>query len=146
MELYFQSDIWNRATLFRSTLESGTLLRSISVFGALEPSIAFNMKSRECLYVIVGLLRTILGYIVQSQQLVEFFSTLASWRRRSALLQGQISLRRIILCLSISAVYIIPDNILQQYRTVLFTLYRRAFCTGTRTFAEKCKRSLRGTK
>ena len=81
--------------------------------GLFELSIAFNMESRGCLCVIlVGLLRTILGYIVQSQQLIVFFNKLASWRRRSVLLQVQIFSRRIILCLSRSAVYIILDKVL----------------------------------
>ena len=114
--------------------------------GHIEPLIAFNMESREVLCVIiVELLQTIFGYVVQSQWLIVFFNKLASWRR-SALFQVQISSRWIILCLSRSAVYIIPDNFLQQYRTVLFTLYRRAFCTSTKTFPVCSKRSLRSCR
>ena len=121
------------------------MVRSISdgFSGRFEPSIAFNMESRECLCVIVGLLRTILDYIVQSLQLIVFFNTLASWREMSALLQVEISSRWIILCLSMSIVYIILDNFLQQHKTVLCTLYRRGFCTDTKTFPVWCKRGLR---
>ena len=120
------------------------MVRSISdgFSGRFEPSIVFSMESREfsCV-IIVGLLRIILGYVVQSQQFIVFCNTLANCRR-SALLQAQLSSRRIILCLSRSAVYIIADYFLQKCRTVLFTLYQRTFYTGTKTFPVWCERSL----
>ena len=74
------------------------------------------------------LLQNFLGYIVQSEQLVVFLNTLASGGESCCRCKQSKPLFIIrILCLSWFGVSIIPDNSLQQYRTVLFTLHKRAF-------------------
>ena len=110
------------------------VVRSISdgFSACFEPSIACNMESRKCLCDIVGLLQTILIYMIQSQQLIVF---LTRWRPGGGgVCCYKCKFLWVVPCLSKSAVYIIPDNFLQQYRSVLFTLYRRVFCTGSKTF------------